>query len=127
MAMLGSAPCSRKNYGDKDMLSFNHPAGVSRRIGQRASRHVAFAPKEGARPPDLFFCRGHRWVHLRYGLVTHSPSYTMALSIGFTRFVASADATQVTGLLTFAPVGLSPTEHASLCWTHPFAKIPQRD
>src|SRR6266404_4924283 len=33
----------------------NHPAGVSRRIGQRASRHVAFAPKEGARPPDLFF------------------------------------------------------------------------
>jgi len=47
----------------------------------------------------------------------------MALSIGFTRFVSSADATQVTGLLTFAPVGLSPTEHASLCWTHSFAKI----
>jgi len=46
----------------------------------------------------------------------------MALSIGFTRFVSSADATQVTGLLTFAPVGLSPTEHASLCWTHSFAK-----
>ena len=42
----------------------------------------------------------------------------MALSVGFIRFVSSADATQVTGLLTFAPVGLSPTEHTSFCWTH---------
>jgi len=33
----------------------NHPAGVSRRVGQFASYHIAFAPKEGARPPVLFF------------------------------------------------------------------------
>jgi hypothetical protein len=37
----------------------------------------------------------------------------MALSIGFIRFVSSTDAIQATGLLTFAPVGLPPTEHAS--------------
>ena len=38
----------------------------------------------------------------------------MALSIGFIRFVSSTDAIQATGLLTLTPVGLSPTEHASL-------------
>jgi len=47
----------------------------------------------------------------------------MALSIGFIRFVSSADATQAKGLLTFAPVGLPPTEHVCFCWTHSFAKI----
>ncbi len=41
-----------------------------------------------------------------------------ALSVGFTRFVSSTDATQATGFLTVTPVGLSPTEHASLDWTH---------
>ena len=42
----------------------------------------------------------------------------MALSVGFTRFVSSTSATQATGLLTLTPVGLPPTEHASLRWTH---------
>jgi hypothetical protein len=46
----------------------------------------------------------------------------MALSIGFIRFVSSTDATQATGLLTLAPVGLTPTEHASLSWTHSLPK-----
>ncbi len=41
-----------------------------------------------------------------------------ALSVSFTRFVSSTGVTQATGLLTLAPVGLTPTEHASLCWTH---------
>ena len=36
---------------------------------------------------------------------------TMALSVGFIRFVFSTDTTQAKGLLTFAPVGLPPTEH----------------
>jgi hypothetical protein len=49
----------------------------------------------------------------------------MALSVGFIRFVSSPDATQATGLPTLAPVGLTPTEHASLCWTYWFAKTPQ--
>ena len=50
----------------------------------------------------------------------------MALSIGFTGFVSSTDAIQATGLLTPAPVGLTPTEHASLRWTHCSAKTPSR-
>ncbi len=41
-----------------------------------------------------------------------------ALSISFTSFVSSTCVIQATGLLTLAPVGLTPTEHASLCWTH---------
>ncbi len=48
----------------------------------------------------------------------------MALSISFTGFVSSTDVIQATGLLTLAPVGLAPTEHASLCWTHCSAKSP---
>ncbi len=40
------------------------------------------------------------------------------LSVSFTRFVSSTDVTQATGLLTLTPVGLTPTEHASLRWTH---------
>jgi hypothetical protein len=46
----------------------------------------------------------------------------MALSVGFIRFVSFANATQVTELLTLAPMGLTPIEHASLRWTHCFAK-----
>jgi transposase InsO family protein len=49
-----------------------------------------------------------------------------ALSVGFIRFVSSTDATQATGLLTPAPAGLSPTEHASLRWTHCVAKISEQ-
>jgi len=32
-----------------------HPAGVSCRLGQPASGHAAFAPKQRARPPESFF------------------------------------------------------------------------
>ncbi len=46
-----------------------------------------------------------------------------ALSVSFTRFVSSTDVTQATGLLTLAPVGLTPTEHASLRWTHSLRKL----
>jgi hypothetical protein len=48
----------------------------------------------------------------------------MALSIGFMSFVSSAHATQTTGLLTVTPVGLTPTENASLSWTHSHRKTP---
>jgi hypothetical protein len=43
---------------------------------------------------------------------------TMALSIGFRSSISFLSAIQAMGLLTFAPVGLPPTEHASLRWTH---------
>src|SRR5580704_7376263 len=44
----------------------------------------------------------------------------MALSISFRSSVSFPPVTQATGLLTLAPVGFffSPTEHASLRWTH---------
>src|ERR1039457_2987517 len=44
---------------------------------------------------------------------------TMASSIGFRNSVTFLSAIQATGLLTLTPVGFPPTEHASLCWTHP--------
>jgi len=48
--------------------------------------------------------RGHMYVHLHYGPMTRaSPKETVV------------DRLQK---LTFAPAGLSPAEHASLCWTH---------
>ena len=47
----------------------------------------------------------------------------MALSIGFMSFVSSTHAIQATGLLTFTPVGLTPTENARLYWTHCLPKI----
>jgi hypothetical protein len=48
----------------------------------------------------------------------------MALSIGYRSSVSFLSAIQATGLLTFAPVGLSPTEHASLSWTRGFLSLP---
>ncbi len=48
----------------------------------------------------------------------------MALSIGFKNSVSLLPAIQATGRLTLAPVGLPPTEHASLCWTHSLQETP---
>ena len=100
-----------------------HPAGMSCRIGQPTPCHVAFVRREKTRLPDLIFFRGHFWVHFRCSPVTRSPSLTMALSVGFTSFVSSTDATQAKGLLTFTPIGLPPIEHVCLSWTHSLPKI----
>ena len=100
-----------------------HPAEVSCRLGQPAPCHAAFAPKERARPPDLSFVSRPLLgsLSLRPGDLLTIPK--MALSVGFIRFVSSTDATQAKGLLAFTPVGLPPTEHVCLFWTHSFAKI----
>ena len=100
-----------------------HPAGVSCRLGQPASCHAAFAPNERARPPDLSFVSRPLLgsLSLRPGDLLTIPK--MALSVGFIRFVFSTDTTQAKGLLTFTPVGLLPTEHVYLSWTHSLAKI----
>src|SRR6266851_1674352 len=42
----------------------------------------------------------------------------MALSIGFRDSIFLLSAIQATRLLTFTSVGLSPTERASLSWSH---------
>ena len=47
----------------------------------------------------------------------------MALSMGFRTSVSLPPAIQATGPRTFTPVGLSPTEHASLRWTHTFRDL----
>jgi hypothetical protein len=70
--------------------------------------HAAFAPQQGARPPDLFFFRGHLWVYFRYGPVTRSPSLRWLCQSASSALLSSADAAQAKGLLTFAPVGLPP-------------------
>jgi hypothetical protein len=75
-----------------------------------------------AQPPDPGFSRP-LWVHtLRPSDSLTTPR--MALSVGSVRFVSSADATQATGFLTPTPVGLPPTEHASLRWTHIISPLP---
>ncbi len=101
-----------------------HPAGVSCRLGQPAPCHAAFAPKERARPPDLSFVSRPLLGSLSLRPGDLLTILTMALSVGFIRFVSSTDATQAKGLLAFTPVGLPPTEHVCLFWTHSLAKIP---
>ena len=64
----------------------------------------------------------HFEVTLRSRLLRPDDSLTirsMALSVGFRNSLSFLPATQATRLLTIASVGLTPTDHASLCWTHP--------
>jgi hypothetical protein len=94
-----------------------HPAEVVCRLSQFAPHHVAFARPKRARPSELILSRPPVGsLSLRPGDSLTIPR--MALSVGFRRLVSSAPATQATGFPTFTPVGLSPTECASLSWTH---------
>ena len=101
----------------------HHPAGVTSRIGHPTSCH-AMLPTPRKRGLGLRTCFVSRPP---LGLLALRPSDSlatprMALSVGFIRFVSSAAATQAKGLLALTPVGLTPTEHVSLRWTHSFAK-----
>ncbi len=62
----------------------------------------------------IFSCRGHLWVHLHCGPVTRSPSRGWLCQSASEHLVSLLSATQATGLLTPALVGLTPTECASL-------------
>src|SRR5262247_922868 len=67
--------------------------------------------------------RSHIFSRPPLGSLTLRPGDSLAIpkmasSVGFIRFVSSPDATQATKVLTLPPVGLTPTEHASLIWTH---------
>ena len=57
---------------------------------------------------------------LRPGDLLTTPG--IALLIGFTSFVSSTSAIQATRSLILTSVGLTPTEHASLRWTHSLPK-----
>jgi len=96
-----------------------HAASVS-----SAACHVAFAPNQRARPPELFFCRGHHWVHVCCGPVTRSPSRRWLGRSASSASFPPRMRPKLRRFLTFPPVGLSPTEHVCLSWTHWFAKIP---
>jgi hypothetical protein len=78
-----------------------------------AAVHVAFALSVQARPLEFRVSRPPmRSLSLRPDDSLTIPK--MALSIGFIRFVSSANAILATGVLTLALVGLPPTEYASL-------------
>src|SRR5262245_25298445 len=53
----------------------------------------------------------------RTSSASHSPPTSESHRL-FHRFVSSTDAIHATGLLTLTPVGRTPTEQASLRWTH---------
>ena len=70
--------------------------------------------------------RGHLWVYLRCGPVTRSPSFRWLCRPASPVSLSSAGATQAKGLLTFAPVGLLPTEHICFPWTPSLVKMLSR-
>jgi len=101
----------------------NHPAGVAGRLGQPTACPCCLRPTPGSSASGvLLFSR----PPLSSRMLRPGDSLTipkMALSVGFIRFVSSTDATRATAVLTFPPVGLSPTEHVCLFWTHWGAQI----
>ena len=56
-------------------------------------------------------------AHFRYGPMTRSPSSDGFVD-GLQGFGLPPPCRPATGLLTVTPVGLAPTEHVSLSWTH---------
>ena len=83
-----------------------HPASVSRRISQIATSHAAFARHPRARPLELDISRPPLPL-LPLRPDDSLPILTMALSMDSQSSVSFPLAIQATGLLTFAPVGLT--------------------
>src|ERR1019366_1207548 len=82
-----------------------------------ATLHAAFARKVEARPSGLSF-RGHNgFTCVTARRLAHHP-FQMASSIGFRIFSCLPSCYTSYGAWTFTPVGLAPTDHASLRWTH---------
>src|ERR1700730_12197213 len=87
------------------------------RRGQISAPHAAFALRLRARPSvSVTFEATFAFTVVTARWLVISPRKT--LSIGFRVSVSLHHAIQTTGLLTLAPAGLSPAEHASLRWTH---------
>src|SRR6266849_5952493 len=78
-------------------------------------------PEAEGSASGILFCRGHHWVHLRCGPVTRSPSQRWLRRSASSASFPPRMRPKLRRFLTLPPVGLSPTEHASLSWTHCFA------
>src|SRR5215475_6981486 len=103
---VSSFPCRR-----------SHPARVVRRVSQSATAHAAFTfPVAGSASGAAHF-RGHLCVRLRYSLETRPHPTDEAVErlqkVGF-----PSPCSPSYRALAFSLVGFSPTEHASLSWTH---------
>ena len=84
-----------------------------------ATLHAAFAHKREARPSG-FSTFGAIWVHCITARQLARHPFQMALSIGFRMLSFLPSCYSSYGAWTLTPVGLSPTVHANLRWTHTF-------
>ena len=66
----------------------------------------------------IIFCRGHFWVHSRYGPVTRSPSQGWLCQLASSASFPPRMRPKLRRFLTFPPVRLTLTEHVCLVWTH---------
>ena len=83
-----------------------------------ATHPVAFVRHEKTRPLGSIFLSGPPMGSLVLRPGDSLTILKMALSVSFIRLVSSTNRDSSYRALTFSPVGLSPTEHASLRWTH---------
>ena len=94
----------------------NTPPEGTRRVSQPATLPAAFAHEVSARPPESFVEAILTFTHVTArSLASIRP---MVSSMGFRALVSRRPAIQATGRLAVAPVGLPPTEHVCLLWTH---------
>ena len=95
----------------------SHPARVVRRVSQCATAHAAFTFTVAGSASGAAHVRGHLCVRLRYGLATRPHPMDEAVErlqkVGF-----PSPCSPSYRALAFPLVGFSPTEHASLRWTH---------
>jgi hypothetical protein len=103
----------------------SHPAGVVRRVSQSATAHAAFTFTVAGSASGAAHFRGHLCVRLRYGLETR-PHPTDRVVERLQRVGFPSPCAPSYRALAFPLVGLPPTEHASLRWTHNRACTFQR-
>src|ERR1700689_1954920 len=84
-----------------------------------ATLHAAFAQKREARPSGFVLSRPYGFTCVTARQLAHHP-FQMALSIGFRMLSFLPSCYSSYGAWTLTPVGLAPTVHASLRWTHTY-------
>jgi hypothetical protein len=95
----------------------SHPAGVVRRVRQSATAHAAFTFTVAGSASGAAHFRGHLCVRLRYGLETR-PHPTDEVVERLQKVGFPSPCAPSSRALAFPLGGFSPTEHASLRWTH---------